>query len=158
MGVYGNLLESVKMTDKLNETGYKVCNKKIDGIPIGIAEEGNIETEILDNLGKDLPIINQRLKYHIINDFIPWLKGNNNTMDDKTIMKQIKLVTVDYSYHRYIEKYSPTGKTDKFGSFDFVFEAKEKGNEVYKELMNQPAGMKIIVYNKTTKLEHCYDV
>ena len=36
----------------------------------------------------------------------------------------LNLYEITYDYHKIVDKYSPTGKTDYFGQFEFCFEGK----------------------------------
>lgn len=91
----------------------------------------------------------------ILEKFVPWLKGDQFAdRDDRTVFDQIALFSISYHYGRIIEKYSPTGKDDYFGQFEFDFESCGE----YTEDMLEAAAMQVYVRDGAVVKVSGYDI
>lgn len=107
----------IKENDDAKNTEYSYNGVKIE-LELNIAESK-------EHIGEDYKVIENADMEKIIKEkFLPWFKGNQYAdADDNKIYEGLKLIQVDYVYHRIVEKYSPTGETDNFGEFSFMFES-----------------------------------
>ena len=56
--------------------------------------------------------------------FIPWLKGEQfPEKEDDLVYAGLHLTGILYHFGRIIARYSPTGKDDRFGEFEFQFDS-----------------------------------
>lgn len=112
---YGVLNEVAKIINGTSKyTGYPLTNKSISGMNIAIGSENQDTINLsLQHLEQDIKAIN--LKELIAND-----EKKNGKLDNK-----YKLYEIVYHYQKYNDKYSPTGKADMFGEFEFCYETKD---------------------------------
>ncbi len=91
----------------------------------------------------------------ILETFVPWLKGDQfPDKDDRTVFDQIAVSAVSYHYGRIIEKYSPTGRDDYFGQFEFDFESCGE----YTEDMLEATAMEVYVKDGAVVKIGGYDI
>ncbi len=91
----------------------------------------------------------------ILKEFIPWLKGNDYLdRDNQKILEGLKLYELTYDYRRICAKYSPTGKDDYFGHFEFCFES---GNDYTKDMLEAVSMEVLIKDGKIVKVSG-YDI
>lgn len=88
-------------------------------------------------------------------DFIPWIKGETfKDRDNQKIYEGIKIYNITYSYHRIIDKYSPTGEENFFGEFEFAFES---SNDYTKDMLESVAMQVYVLNGKIVKVSG-YDI
>ena len=102
--------------------------------------------KVIENIGID----------NIIKEnFLPWFKGKDfQDRDDNKIINGLKVVNIDYNYHRIINTYSPTKETDFFGEFVFEFVSSSD----YTKDMLEAVSMNIFVNNGKVVKVTGYDI
>ncbi len=116
------LKEAVKIVDKTSEyAGYKCTNKSIAGINISLYDN-KVSEEMLKTLNANYNVVNKEYKKYLNDDFIKWLKPENYGANKDIVSKGLKITEIIYDFSHIIAKYSPTGKDDYFGRFDFMIE------------------------------------
>lgn len=108
------------------------------------------------HIQNDYDVINKEgLDKIIIEKFIPWLKGKDYLdRNDQKILEGLKLYEITYHYHKICDEYSPTGKEDYFGEFEFCFES---GND-YVDDMLEAVAMQVYIYNNNVIKVSGYDI
>ena len=102
-----------------------------------------------------LIIENTDMKQLMKDNFLPWLKGQDNVnMDDENILDGLKLYEISYHYDKIGSQYSPTGKEDYFGQFEFCFES---GSEYTANLL-EVAAMEVWVNDNKIVHVSGYDI
>lgn len=87
--------------------------------------------------------------------FIPWLKGEQfPDREDDLVYDGLRLTEIMYYYGRIIAKYSPTGKEDWFGQFEFQFDS----CSAYTEDMLEAVAMQVYVKDGKIVKVSGYDV
>ena len=87
--------------------------------------------------------------------FVPWLKGDQfPDKEDELVYDGLNLTEILYSYGRIIAKYSPTGKDDFFGKFEFLFDS----GSAYTDNMLEAVAMTVFVNDGEIVKVSGYDV
>ena len=146
MGIFNKIFNKKK--DNLKEnTDYKSTNSYLTGIKYKDVEiEINDDTEdSKHHFYEDYNIILQEGIDKIIKErFLPWLKGEEfSDKDDAKILEGLKVYYIMYRYSKIIAQYSPIGKEEYFGVFEFHFE----GSDDYVSDILQAVAMEIYVYD-----------
>ncbi len=133
----------------------KIYKSELKFNEIRILIQFNIE-ESKKHIQNDYDVIQKEgINKLILEKFIPWLKGNDYLdRDDKKILEGLKLYEVNYNYEKICDKYSPTGKEDYFGKFEFCFES---GNDYTNDILEAVAMQVYINDNKIIKVSG-YDI
>ena len=123
----------------------------------------NIEIQISFNIDESNKHIEEDfqtiMQYGIDNiikeNLIPWITATDfKDMDKNRIFEGLKLFKIEYYYGKIIDKYSPTGKTDYFGQFDFCFESCSE----YTDDILEAVAMQVIVLNNEIVQINEYDI
>lgn len=135
-------IKNIEFVDESHLIKIPETNLKYNDIEIIISSNAD---ESLAHIQNDYRVLmNEDFENLIKTNFIPWLKGDNyNDLDDDKIFDGLKMTYISYSYHRIIDKYSPTGKDDFFGEFTFEFVS---GNE-YTEYLLQASAFVLLINN-----------
>ena len=87
--------------------------------------------------------------------FIPWLKGEQfPEKKDDLVYEGLHLTEILYHYGRIIARYSPTGKDEQFGQFEFQFDS----CSTYTEDMLEAVAMQVYVKDGRIVKVSGYDV
>ena len=87
--------------------------------------------------------------------FIPWLKGEQfPEKEDDLVYEGLHLTEILYHYGRIIARYSPTGKDEQFGQFEFQFDS----CSTYTEDMLEAVAMQVYVKDGRIVKVSGYDV
>ena len=87
--------------------------------------------------------------------FIPWLKGEQfPEKKDDLVYEGLHLTEILYHYGRIIARYSPTGKDEQFGQFEFQFDS----CSAYTEDMLEAVAMQVYVKDGRIVKVSGYDV
>lgn len=146
-------IKNIEFVDESNKFDIPKTNLKYNNIDILI---GANKEESLKHIEKDYKVLSKEgIEKLIKTNFIPWLKGNEfKELDDDEIYSGLKLTNISYHYHRIIDKYSPNGKDDFFGEFEFDFES---GNEYTKNLL-QASAFVVLINNDKIYPGRNYDI
>jgi len=100
-----------------------VSELEYKGISIEILQMDQEESQ--KHIEQDFEVLVRENIDHIIKEqFIPWLKGEDFLdRDDDLIFEGLSVYYICYTYGRIIAEYSPTGKEDYFGQFEFEMES-----------------------------------
>lgn len=91
----------------------------------------------------------------ILEKFIPWLKGDQYPdKDNALIYDGLHLTEILYHYGRIVAKYSPTGRDDHFGQFEFMFDS----GSAYTEDILEAVAMQVYVNGGKVVKVGGYDV
>lgn len=155
MGIFDKIFNKKKNNNNSKKnTDHKSTKSYLTGVKYKDVEiEIDDETEDSRNhFYEDYNIILQEGIDKIIKEkFIPWLKGEDFTdRDDEKILEGLKVYYVMYRYSKCIAEYSPIGKEEYFGVFEFHFESSDD----YVSDILQAVAMEIYIYgNKIVKVD-----
>lgn len=109
-------------TERRNYGGHIMSNITYKDIPIDIQFN---EAESRQHVAQDFDVFKREgIDKIILGRFIPWLKGEDFAdRDDRKIFDGLHLYEITYNYGRIVAKYSPTGKDQFFGQFEFCFDS-----------------------------------
>ncbi len=95
--------------------------------------ENGVSVEILDDNKEESQkhiehdfavLVRENIDKIIKERFISWIKGEDfSDRDDDLIFEGLNVYYICYDYGRIVEEYSPTGKEDFFGHFEFEMES-----------------------------------
>ena len=135
------------INNKDDNKEYFYDNKKIN------INSGNV-IENLTHISSDYNfLISINLEEIVKNKLIPWIIGDKSLDVDK-IYEGIKLDSINYSYSKIIEKYSPTKQTDYFGCFSVQFISDSE----YTNKLLEVVEMQLYIKNNEIVDIKCYDV
>lgn len=147
------VVKNIEFIDETEQFDIPKTNLKYNDIDILIGANKN---ESLKHIEKDYEVLkNEGIEKLIKSRFIPWLKGDEfKNLDDDKIYNGLKLTNISYSYHKIIDKYSPTKKDDFFGEFELDFVS---SNE-YTENLLQASAFVILINNGKIYYGRNYDI
>ena len=128
---------SLILVDKKNVVKNIDISSNIKYKDITIIIDGNNE-ESSKHIESDYNVLMGRGIDNLIREeFIPWLLGDMfPDKDHNKVFDGLKLYSISYHYGKIIDKYSPTGKEDYFGEFQFCFESgSEYTNDIFESVM-----------------------
>ncbi len=133
-------IKNIEFIDESEKVEIPKTNLKYRDNEILIS--GNKE-DSLKHIEEDYKVLeNEGIEKLIKTNFISWLKGEDfKELDDEMIFNSLRITSISYHYHRIVEKYSPTGKDDFFGEFEFDFES---SNGYTKDLLQASAFVLLI--------------
>lgn len=152
-----------KIFRKINNNKQSENNKKINLTDDEIISYNNIKIVIEFNveeskkhLVEDYNVLEKEGIDNIIkSQFIPWLKGDQfKDKDVEKVYEGLKLYSITYDYEKIIEEYSPTGKENYFGQFEFCFESM---NEYTSDMLEAVSMQIYILDGKIVKVSG-YDI
>ena len=91
-------------------------------------------------------MLKKNIKKIFKSKFIHWLNISEEEINT------LKLYEIEYNYHNYTDKYSPTGKNGYFGSFSFNYDYKDNSNNSF------PVAMELIIANNKVAKTIFYDI
>lgn len=147
-------IDGFDLDDYGEEEDFK-SELKFNGVKVIIKSNSNKE-ESKKHLNHDCEIVrNVGLDKIILEKFIPWLKGKDYLdRDNQKVLEGLKLYEVTYNYMKISAKYSPTGKDDYFGYFEFCFES----GDDYTSDMLEAVSMEVYIYNDKIVKVNGYDI
>ncbi len=94
-----------------------------NGVSVEILDDNKEESQ--KHIEHDFAVLVRENIDKIIKErFISWIKGEDfSDRDDDLIFEGLNVYYICYDYGRIVEEYSPTGKEDFFGHFEFEMES-----------------------------------
>ncbi len=94
-----------------------------NGVSVEILDDNKEESQ--KHIEHDFAVLVRENIDKIIKErFISWIKGEDfSDRDDDLIFERLNVYYICYDYGRIVEEYSPTGKEDFFGHFEFEMES-----------------------------------
>jgi len=94
-----------------------------NGVSVEILDDNKEESQ--KHIEHDFAVLVRENIDKIIKErFISWIKGEDfSDRDDDLIFEGLNVYYICYDYGRIVAEYSPTGKEDFFGHFEFEMES-----------------------------------
>lgn len=126
-----------------------ISSKNYNGVPIEI--DRFIE-ESKKHLEEDYAVLEKEGVESIIRRrFLPWfITDKFKDRDENLIFEGLKIDSIVYCYSLYVDRFSPTNKSEQIGRFDFFFTS---GNDYVSDMMESVSMQVYVLHGQIVKVD-----